>query len=66
MDPDTCLAGIRDRIHDITARFDTGALWSESAEDIALLIEHVEALDDWLCRGGFLPREWNYYRNPVL
>jgi hypothetical protein len=66
MDPDTCLAAIRNRIHDITDRVDHGTLWAETADDIALLIEHIEVLDDWLCQGGFLPREWNYHRTPVL
>jgi hypothetical protein len=27
--------------------------------DLDEMIELFQALDDWLSRGGFLPREWN-------
>jgi hypothetical protein len=29
-----------------------------SANDAVRLAELVDALDDWICRGGFLPRQW--------
>lgn len=34
---------------------DLGSLWASLAMDLA---EHIEALDDWLTKGGFPPEAW--------
>jgi len=31
-------------------------------DDAERLADLVSAMDDWLCRGGFLPREWEASR----
>lgn len=28
-------------------------------EDVTLLVESVQALDEWLSKGGFLPADWS-------
>lgn len=45
MDPDACLADLRQLCASLTA----------SADEIA---EKFAALDDWITRGGFLPYSW--------
>jgi hypothetical protein len=45
MDPNTNLEQIR-------------ALVAERIEAGDELVELVEALDNWITRGGFLPRDW--------
>jgi len=30
------------------------------------IIEHVEALDQWLSKGGSLPQAWQRFPNPVI
>lgn len=52
MDPDTCLERIRDLIRLHHRR---GAL---HLADTADLCEHVEALDEWLSKGGHFPSAW--------
>lgn len=47
MDPDTCLAEIRELVAQ-----------SLTEDDDTRLAEHVQALDEWLSRGGFLPAPW--------
>lgn len=51
MDPDITLANIR-RLTKLTHERD---LEPSEADDLA---ELIEALDDWIARGGFLPRAW--------
>lgn len=54
MDPTKCLAEIRELIaHDDPA---------EVAEPI---VERFDALDGWMSKGGFLPRQWNHSGRPV-
>jgi hypothetical protein len=55
VDPDTTLEVIRQAI-----RYD-GPL--SDAERLVILTENVHALDEWLKRGGFLPREWRGARD---
>jgi hypothetical protein len=52
MDPNATLARIRALV--AQAR-DRGPLDGDDAEELAAL---VEALDEWLTRGGFLPVDW--------
>ena len=48
MDPDVCLAEIRE----LTKKSD---LSDDQIED---LVTRVRALDEWISRGGFLPKAW--------
>lgn len=51
MDPNVTLMNIRAILKTSETR--------ELSEDVVQeLIEHVEALDTWITRGGFLPAEW--------
>lgn len=34
----------------------------EGADDLVRFLELVEALDEWVTKGGFLPREWTAHR----
>ena len=49
MDPNATLDAIRDGIEAY-----------ECGDDSAIgdIVEHVLALDEWLAKGGFLPRSW--------
>lgn len=51
MDPDALLARIRELVADALPRPLSEAL----AYDLAI---EVQALDEWLMKGGFLPTEW--------
>lgn len=63
MDPDATLATMRDLRQAIMTSTggDEDALRSDAFE----LAELVEALDEWLTKGGFLPTEWNAMRSPL-
>ena len=59
MDPETVLATLRD----LSRRATSGEPWNDSTEagDLAVeLAEAVQALDGWLTKGGFPPRDWAY------
>lgn len=46
MDPDAALIELRDRVN--------------CTFDLAMLQDAFNALDEWLCDGGFLPKDWEY------
>ena len=52
MDPNELLATIRR----LTTIYRNGGDWDEN--ETHALIEHIENLDDWIIRYGFLPTEW--------
>lgn len=54
MDPDECLKEIRELITRLNAADDRDDFEGFAAD----LAEHVEALDEWIIGGGFLPRAW--------
>lgn len=55
MDPNATLA----RIRELTASLlDSDADPGTAASIGDQLAEHVQALDEWLSKGGFLPRAW--------
>ena len=66
MDPDTTLAEIRSvlaRLAEIRSVLaPVGATDDGSVDDLLGLAERVEALDDWVSKGGFLPTDWNARR----
>jgi hypothetical protein len=53
MDPDVCLARIRELT--TCAALALGDARMEFLEDLA---EQAQALDEWLTKGGFLPQAW--------
>jgi hypothetical protein len=56
MDPTAALVTIRNLIAEIEATgSDRYLALSQLADSLA---EHVKALDQWMTRGGFLPRQW--------
>jgi hypothetical protein len=54
MDPNATLAIIRDALRD----FGDATMRDEADAAADVLVEHVQALDEWLTRGGFLPADW--------
>lgn len=60
MDPNTNLNEQRQLVKNIKAMIVDGRQTSvEYQEDTARLAELVQALDQWLVQGGFLPATWN-------
>lgn len=57
MDPNQTLHDLRTALVDYRAATTIGA--SDAADRLAdRLAEHIQALDDWLSAGGFLPNAW--------
>jgi hypothetical protein len=60
MDPDANLASQKRLVKKIYASVNRGTkINPEDAEELAVL---VEALDEWLARGSFLPTRWSRAR----
>jgi hypothetical protein len=57
MDPNATLAAIRQAIADVNGA-QPGDSIAHFQEASLRLAEHVEVLDEWLTRGGFLPYAW--------
>jgi hypothetical protein len=62
MDPNEALKRIREAIKGRNR----GYYWTTNEADPSNpigvwdeIIEHFEALDEWLCKGGFMPAEWD-------
>jgi hypothetical protein len=53
MDPNETLALIRE----LSAKI-IGQVLDDDNHDAIMLAEACQALDGWLCRGGFKPRDW--------
>lgn len=62
MDPNKTLADLRDYARSLLDEVDrankTGVADFSSPEEAYTMAEQLEALDDWLSRGGFLPDDW--------
>ena len=52
MDPDASLSVI----HRYLKEWDTRDLEDYEVEDV---MRAIGALDEWMCKGGFVPRAWN-------
>lgn len=61
MDPDEALAELRRLAHDYTED-----QVDDEHEAALRLIELFQALDQWVCNGGFLPAEWTEALEPSL
>lgn len=56
MDPDSNLTEQLEIAKDILGAVDHGGDIDE--DDVARLAELIESLDEWIRRGGFLPKRW--------
>lgn len=56
MDPNACLSEIRK----LTEKLQSGHAGAD--DDIDRLCELIEAMDNWMTGGGFLPTEWTILR----
>jgi hypothetical protein len=57
MDPDKTLDEIRQAVRRLTTP--TGEVTFQALDDVRALVDNIEALDEWLTGGGFLPDEWS-------
>ena len=57
MDPDACLSEIRETILALKEAGNRGSV-IEAYGHGETLAEYVQALDEWLTGGGFLPASW--------
>lgn len=74
MDPEACLTELRalaavqaaldnsDTLTTTTDPAELGRIFAEASERASRMAELFEALDTWLCRGGFIPRDWKQTR----
>lgn len=56
MDPNAVLKSIRD--FQVNLRDQESEGYSYDHGDVGVFLDQVEALDDWLSEGGFLPSSW--------
>lgn len=56
MDPDANLKAQRDLVKSLREGAEYGQPFDEV--DVDRLLELVQALDEWVSRGGFLPKAW--------
>lgn len=61
MDPNTCWEELQDLLAKYRAQKDR-----LNAVDTQDLVIHIEALDNWVSRGGFLPRAWCMNQTPEV
>lgn len=69
MDPNATLESIRELVKEMQSDYeDPDKEYQIDNDDANSLTCHVEALDKWLCNGGFLPKQWtskpNLLRDP--
>jgi hypothetical protein len=57
MDPNAALKNIREAVGELRNQDDDGVL--DGTSQVGFLLESVEALDEWLTKGGFLPDAWS-------
>lgn len=58
MDPDVSLKAIRILVPRMLAAYASTESNGIDQDDAATLAESIEALDEWLSKGGFLPKPW--------
>jgi hypothetical protein len=56
MDPDEALNKLRSILRELEERLETG--FTNAEDDVSTLIDVFQGLDDWLKKGGFLPKDW--------
>lgn len=62
MDPNEALKNLRDTIGLATALSDGDPVDFTAEQILADMTEDVQALDEWLSKGGFLPTDWRMSR----
>lgn len=62
MDPNEALVAIRQAVDGLRDAENSPAV---SRTQVVALVEHVQALDEWLSKGGFLPAPWNGSGRPL-
>lgn len=62
MDPDQTLRDLRDAVGLATALADGDPVDYTAEQILADMTEGVQALDEWLKNGGFLPADWMAHR----
>lgn len=55
MDPDEALKKVREALVLYSRRYKDKGTGLSEADDLA---DAFESLDDWVSRGGFLPKDW--------
>jgi hypothetical protein len=61
MDPTQCLKEIREMVAELLKRDNSDPRQLDaSISDMEDLVPAIAALDQWLTRGGFLPKQWEY------
>lgn len=58
MDPEATLAEIRAALYRSDEEFD-GMYWDELRGVVEEVADYFAGLDEWLSKGGFLPRDWS-------
>lgn len=58
MDPNAALRDLRECIGELIQADDDGTL--DDSSQVGTVIDRFMALDEWLCKGGFLPDDWRY------
>jgi hypothetical protein len=59
MDPDANLKEQRELVRDIRRYIENEG--RAPTDDTDRLVDLVEALDEWIVKGGFLPRDWRQW-----
>lgn len=59
MDPDEALVILRAAIEDWKRNKRSGHNYVGTVDAVYVIVEQVENLDEWLSKGGFLPRAWD-------
>ena len=58
MDPDEALRLAREAAGELLQADDDGNFTDPATTNLGQLIEAFTALDEWLTKGGFLPKDW--------
>ena len=62
MDPDEAVKRIRECINDALSIVEKEEVSYEGGIKLArllgMVVDHWQGLDDWMMRGGFLPKDW--------
>jgi len=62
MDPNACLKEILEVVHNIQQRDGCDSKGGCYDYEVIELVNHIDNLHGWLCRGGFLPEAWGQGR----
>lgn len=60
MDPNETLK----RLREIVSEFREDSDGEMDLDAMSDMVDHFEALDEWIAKGGFLPKAWNQWRLP--